>query len=204
VAASLPGSNIENIGMTMPECLILFVIIFVSMSYFLKKKPASAFFPAFLITLSLLAGTIVDIFTRTSNELIVYNTPGSSTIGIRTGKLLRIYTDTLIIKNEVNKHSSTLGLRTEIIQLGAKPLFLKARGKKIMICNELKRSYLQNFPPDFIVFTGLSNQLENGMGINETADIVLTSVYSVPKQIDLSKADTIHFIKKSGAFITDL
>jgi len=35
-----------------------------------------------------MAGTVRDISTRTTNELIVFNTPGSTTIGIKTGKYL--------------------------------------------------------------------------------------------------------------------
>ena len=63
------------------------------------------------MSLFILAGTVRDISSRTTNDLIIYNTPGSSTIGIRTGKILNLYSDTTLTRPEVIRHSASLGLK---------------------------------------------------------------------------------------------
>ena len=68
----------------------------------------------------LLTGTIREISTRITNEIIVYNTPGFSTIGIRTGKILNLYSDTTVAGPEVKRHCSTLGLKINLNRISEK------------------------------------------------------------------------------------
>ena len=70
------------------------------------------------LLLFLLSGTIREISTRITNEIIVYNTPGISTIGIRTGKILNLYSDTTVAGAEVKRHCATLGLKMNMNRIG--------------------------------------------------------------------------------------
>ena len=166
-AASLPGSNIENIGMTVPECLILVLTVFFITNFILKRNAISAFYPILLIVFLITVDTITEISVRTSNELIVYNTAGSPTIGLRTGKLLRIYSDTLVLKPEVAKHCATLGLMPEVILLKDDNYYLTAAGKNILICNSLKRGIMDKCPCEIVIFTGSNSKVEDNVRFQE-------------------------------------
>ena len=67
----------------------------------LKKRSFSMIYPFSLLVLFAIADTTFEISARKTNELIVYNTPGNSTIGIRTGKILNLYSDTIQVRAEV-------------------------------------------------------------------------------------------------------
>lgn len=200
-AAALPGSGIENIGMTVSECLLLTIAVFTLTSFLLKKKPASLFYPL-LMTVLLLAGmTIKDVSVKKSGELIVYNSPGMTTIGLRTGKVMNVYSDTLVPGQDVLKHSATLGLHIKMNLLTDHPLFLRANGCDILICREHAIKPGPDYTPDFVIFTGSNRQLKNYNFTGSKAKaLIATSVSSFPDPSILSLADTVHLIRKSGAF----
>ena len=111
--SALPGSSIENIGMTNVECILLTITIFLFTFYLLNRKRISAIYPMAFLMILFIAGTIRDISVKNGNEIIVYNTPGATTIGIRTGRILNIYSDTSLIRPEVFKHSSTPAINSK-------------------------------------------------------------------------------------------
>ncbi len=204
-AASLPGSNIENIGMTIPECMLLIVTVFFITSFILRKKPLSVFYPVLLIILLITADTITEISVRTTSELIVYNTQGSPTIGLRTGKILRVYSDTLVLKPEVVKHCATLGLKPEIILMKDDNYFLKAGGKNILICKKLKEVILKKYPGEIVIFTGYNSQVEDNVRFPKNPQVfIITSASGFSGHPHLSASDTIHFIRNKGAYAVRL
>ena len=205
-AASLPYSTIENIGSTTIECILLTVTIFLFVHFFLKKKSIPVSYPVFFLTLYILTGTARDISSKTTNEVIVYNTPGSSTIGIRTGKTLNLFSDTSLVVPEVKRHCATFGLEIKSTILNNEYYCFRAQGKKILITNFLNKKIVQNFVPDFLILTGPRPDIENDLDLRRFPCTIIisseaTSGFRIPRQVALTGNDTIHFVRKSGAFV---
>ncbi len=205
-AASLPFSTIENIGSTIPECILLTVTIFLFTHFFLKKKTIPVFCPVFFLILFVFTGAARDAYSKTTNEVIVYNTPGSSTIGIRTGKILNLFSDTSMVVPEVKRHSATLGLRIKSTVLKNKYYCIRAAGKQILITSFLNKKIIQNIVPDILVLTGSRPEIENDLNLRQFHGTLIissgaTSGFRIPQQVVLTGMDSIHFVKKSGAFI---
>jgi hypothetical protein len=208
-ASSLPWSNIENIGMTTVECIFLTISIFL-MSYFLLKKKSVPFIWVILsVLLFETAQTTSDISVRATNELIVYNTPGSSTIGIRTGKILHIYSDTSIIRPEVIRHSATLGLKIKTSNLKDKLYCIRAGQNNILICNSQNNHLSESLMPNIVIFTGEKPKIDKYLSFVRPPEAIIFSSevfpgFRLPLRVDFSGTDTIHYVRKSGAFIKSL
>ena len=127
-AASLPYSTIEGIGLTTSGCILLTCTIFLFSYWLLKKRSIPLFYPLLFLVLFVLSGTLREFSSKSSNELIVYNTVGSSTVGIRTGKILNLLSDTSVVLPEVKKHCATLGLRLKSTSLINGSYYLKTSG----------------------------------------------------------------------------
>ncbi|MBK7712490.1 MAG: ComEC/Rec2 family competence protein [Bacteroidales bacterium] len=205
-AASFPLSTIEDVGMTNAECILLTVTIFLLTSYLLNRRSFSVIYPISALLIFLLAGTIRDIMTSCTNELIVYNTPGRSTIGIRTGKILNIYSDTACAMPEVKRHSSTLGLKINMNRLGNGNIFLKAGKTKILISNSVNRRILNAYLPDYVILTGAAPAIESekdtGGGFNHPVIAAdgFPGFYSSFRKKSVP-AYPVYSVRKSGAFI---
>lgn len=206
LAASLPYSTIENIGLTNVECILLTCTIFLISYWLSNRKSFSVIYPLIFLTLFVFSGMSKDIFSKTTNELIIYNTPGSSTIGIRTGKILNLFADTLMVRPEVNRHCATLGLKIHPTVLKNKYYCIKVSGEKILITNFLDKKIIQYFVPDIVILTGSTPKIEKNLNLaHSTAIIIISSAASsrfrLPHQADFSGFDSIHFVRNSGAFI---
>jgi len=208
LAADLPGSGLENIGMTTAKCIILTIIIFLITSYLLKKEkfPVPALAALFIFLIGY--GTVNQISIRRSNELIVYNTPGTATIAIRTGKILNVYSDSSLIKQEVMKHSSTLGLKVKSNVLKSNNNYIDA-GKKILITRSFNESTIQRYKPDIVILTGLKSGFDTYSKRNYLPSaVIFTSEYpsgiTNPPGFNKIAKDTVHFVRRSGAFIKSI
>ncbi|MCX6325315.1 MAG: ComEC/Rec2 family competence protein [Bacteroidia bacterium] len=205
-ASSLPWSTIDNIGMSTVECILLTGTIFLFSYFLLKKQSFSICYPLAVLLLFVIASTVMEIKTRTTYELIVYNTPGSSTIGIRTGKMLNLYADTSLAAPEVKRHCATLGLKIKTNTLKNKFYCIRAGEKKILICNSLNNNILQNFIPDIVILTGLRPEIENHLSSRQPPETLIISSaavsgFCIPQQMNFAGTDTVHLVRKSGAFI---
>jgi len=208
-ASSLPWSNIENIGMTTFECILLTGSLFLLSHFLIRKQSVPVVLTILSVLLYVSALTISDISVRTTNELIVYNTPGSSTIGIRTGKILNIYSDTSIISPEVIRHSATLGLKVKSNSLKNKFSCISAGENNILVCNYQDKNLLERFKPNIVIFTGQKPKTDKSLSFVRPPEAIIFTSGSSPgfrlsPQVNLSGTDTIHFVRKSGAFIKSL
>ena len=205
-ASTLPYSTIENIGMTTVECILLTGTIFLFSYFLLKKQSFSILYPFSVLILFLIAGTVMEISNRTTNELIVYNTPGSSTIGIKTGKILNLYSDTSLVGSEVKRDCATLGLKIKTNTLKNKFYCIRAGEKNILISSSLDKNILQNFIPDIVVLTGLRPEIENNLSVIQSPEALIvtsgaSSGFHPMRQSFFTGIDTVHLVRKSGAFI---
>jgi hypothetical protein len=208
-AASLPYSSIENIGMTTPECILLALTIFLFSHWLINRKSFPVYYPLIFLILFIFTGMIKNVSSKKTNELIVYNTPGSSTIGIKTGKIINLFSDTSLIRPEVYRHSATLGLKIKLNVLKPAVRCLEADRKKILITGFLSNMLLRNYLPDVVILTGIRPKVEDDLKMAHPPGIIIisseaTSGFRFPGQADLSGIDSIHFVRKSGAFIKRL
>jgi hypothetical protein len=110
---------------------------------------------------------------------------------------------------EVKRHSSTLGLKMKSSILKNNIYCLRAGEKKILICNSLNKNILQSVLPDIVILTGLRPEIEKKLSFGQfTGSLIITSEaasgFRLPQQIDFSPMDTVHLVRKSGAFIKRL
>ena len=206
-ASSLPYSTIENIGLTTIESILLFCFIFLFTWFILKKQSFSVHYPLIVLLLFILVGTVKKISDRISNELIVYNIVGydSFVIGIRTGKILNLYTDSIPISPEGLRHSATRGLKLRINDIKNETHNIMAGNKRILICNFLNNNLLQKTKPDFIIFTGTYLKVDKEFDFTHSVEAFILSSevstdFHLPDKIENQLTDKIHFVKRSGAF----
>ncbi len=209
IASSLPLSTIENIGITRVECIFLTITIFLFTRFLLVKKSMPLLFPLTALLLFVITGTIKEISTRKSSELIVYNSVGSSTIGIRNGNILNIYSDTILPGQEVSRHSAILNLKVRENVFDGNPFQVKAGGKKILITNILSTSLLENSSPDFIILTGEKPVIERNIQSAGSIDALIISpeaspIYQISGKINKMNAGKIHYVENQGAFYSRL
>jgi len=202
--ASLPGSNIENIGMTVPLCILLTCTIFLFCWWIINKKYLIGVIICLL--LFVIAGTASDIFIKRTNELIVYNTPGACTIGLRTGKVLNLFSDTSLIRPEVYRHSSMSGLKIKPMLISSGPQCIEVKNKKILIAGSLNNFLIRRYDPDLVILTGVRPGIENELKFNGSDRLIIISSeaasgFRVPQQADASVLNRVHTVRKSGAFI---
>lgn len=205
----LPWSSLENIGMKTPECIILISTIFVVSNYMLKKKSMSPVYPLMFIYLFFLTDTLTEISTRRTNELIVYNTPGYSTIGIRTGKILYLYSDSVATGPEVERECATLGLKTKTYSLKDELYCIRAGERNILISKSLNRNIILHYQPDIVILTGLYPEIENNLTKEIFPhELIITTGYisgSLNQYAGtINNPDTLHLVRKSGAYTRQL
>jgi competence protein ComEC len=203
--ASLPLSTIDNIGLTTIGCILLTISIFLCLRFLLVKKSVSVLWPLTAILLFIVTATVRDIATRRSYELIVYNSIGRCTVGIRSGKILNVYTDSLPPGPEVTRHSATLGLKVTQHLITKEPCLVKTGSKAALITAYVDFSILTENRPDILIFIGSKPVLEKIIQPVEKLDavIVASGTYTGSKlsgMIRSMNADTIHFTAKRGAF----
>ncbi len=206
IAAGLPYSSLENIGMTTLECCILSLTIYVFFLFILKKQAFPIYLPLFLLVIYTAASSITFISRNTTSEIIVYNSPRELSLGIRTGNTLNVWSDTTVAGPEVVRHSATLGLKLKNRCISGNTLCINAGNKKIMICKVLKKDQFEKFDPDFIILTGLRPEIEKGIPLNRFSGTLVISG-GTPTGMKLPTAGsstsemTVHSVRRSGAFI---
>jgi competence protein ComEC len=204
-AASLPLSTIENIGMTTMECILLTAAIFLFTRFLLTKKSLSVLYPLSALLLFLIAGTTRVISTKTSSQLIVYNTQGTLTVGIREGNKMNLYSDTSLIGQEVKRHCAVLSLKPEINLVRKSPVLIRASGKRILITNVTTDKLIEQTEPDIVILSGSRPAIIGRAGYSNMITAVIispeaSSGFKFSARSALANADTVHYVRKDGAF----
>ncbi|NLA49161.1 MAG: hypothetical protein GX876_06810, partial [Bacteroidales bacterium] len=212
-AASLPLSTIENIGISIAECILLSLSLFLLLKYLLNRKSIRAAYPLVFFLLFITAGTIRDIIVRRTGEIIVYNTAGHVTVGIRTGKQLNSYADTLGVVKEVDRHKAMTGLK-ETKNLVRENALLRIRNKNsrdslnslsILITDKITNSIPGKPAPDIIILRG-NNPVADNRVSESTRPRVLIIAPDVQRRSGIKSlhADSVHFVRNHGAFFVSL
>jgi hypothetical protein len=161
--------------------------------------------PLILVLFFLAAGTTVHISTRRSAELVVYNSIGASTIGLRSGRILHVYSDTLPPGQEVTRHCATLGLKAVHHLITEEPCLVKAGDITVLITPYANVNLLSKHDPDILIFTGSRPSMEQIVQPVEKLDAVVVASGSntgarLAALIKSMPADTIHYTGRRGAF----
>jgi hypothetical protein len=194
---------------TIETALFFFVILFFSW-FFMHRQIIPVRYPLFVLLLFLSAGTIRTISEMISSELIVYNSAISDAVAVRTGKILNLLSDTALVPPEVIKHCATTGLKLKQIKINKETLFVTAGEKKILISSSLKNNLIQKSEPDYIILTGSYPKAESHIRLTRPLNsLIMTSsdVFSSSRLQGVLKdnnIDSVHYVKKSGAFRTRL
>jgi competence protein ComEC len=205
-AASLPFASIDNAGMTNAECFLFTATLFLFSIFLLRKKSIPVFYPLTALIIFLAAGSISKLSTSITNELIVYNTPGHSTIGIRTGRVLNLYSDTTVAGADVKRHCATLGLKMNLNMIDEKYNCIKAGKTKIIIMGSGGKITPDGFSPDIVILTGSKPAAEFIKDTNSQSEVTVIAAEGFPyiSTLHRNKTATSHHVyqvKKSGAFI---
>jgi len=179
-------------------------------SYWLaNKKSFHVLYPVSFLFLFISIGTAREIVSERTNEIIIYNTPGATNIGIRTGKILNLYSDTLIAVPEVKRHSASLGLKIKSTLIDNNYHRIKVGGKKILITNKLNTNVIRNFSPDYLILTGPNPEIQNDLDMRPYPGFIIissepASKFRLRQKGFISTADSIHYVRNSGAFVKRL
>ena len=204
-AASFPISTIDNIGMTSIETGLLFSFIFVFTLSVLNRKSFPLRYPLFILLLLMATGTIRSISDGISGELIVYNGIGTSPVGLRTGRVMNLFSDSDTILPEVVKHCVTRGLKINLIASESQIHHFEICGRNIIICNRLTDKVLQIAKPDLVILKGKYPSIQNEPGFDGHVEaVIIGSDAVINERLNLElnrlKPVTVHFVRNDGAF----
>jgi competence protein ComEC len=202
--SSFKYSSIDNIGMSTLQCTILTIFIALVLYYFLKKDSISMYVPLIFLAIFTSLSSIIYIKNKSSNELIVYNTQGTFTIGIRTGRIMQIYRKDFLIPAEVVRHCAVMGfeIRSDTLHNGTGRF--RVGSTDIMILNNIQFEDSTITNADVLVLTGKHpdynlkinfSTLPNNIIITSEADLN----YIFPAPSHKFKKD-IYYVRKSGAW----
>ena len=204
-ASSLPLSTIENIGISGIECIFLTITIFLFTRFLLSRKSVSVLWPLTGLLLFVAAGTVREIPVRRSGELIVYNTTGYTTIGIRTGSILNTFTDTILSDPDVNRHCAMLNLKERRNVITGNACFIKAGRENVLITGYLTGSLMKSTSPDIVILTGAKPGIDKNIQPDGSLRALVISSeasrrFRLPRTTGTLTSDTIHFVRSDGAF----
>jgi hypothetical protein len=159
------------------------------------------FYPLALFFLVISAGTIKNITNRKSVEFIVYNTIGNTTIGVRTGRILTYYSDTLTPVREVERHKAMSGLKEKRGKIDGN-VCISVNGKyNVLFTNLLTTSILNKSSPEIVVLTGAKPVIENNIRMEGNLKALVIGPEAIQHlRMPPIKADTVHFVRSAGAF----
>jgi len=205
-ASALPLSTIENIGMVPAESVFLFFFIFLFTMHLMKRKTFPVRYPLFVLCLYLFLGTLRVVSDKASSELIIYSTPVTDAIGIRTGKTLNFFSGITASPPEVLRHCATKDLKLKKTCLNDNAILVRAGENKILMSSYLNNKLIRNTEPDHLILTGSHPTVERKFRLESPLkSSVIVSAYSSHNSnlttiLNNELIDSVHYVKKSGAF----
>jgi len=206
LASSLPLASIENIGMTTSSCIIFSMFMFTVVLFILRRDITHVFWPLLLLLVLVLNVTLNYISSSRTNEIITYNTTGYTTVGIRSGRNLHIYSDTMAVTPEVSRHSSALGLRVILHELGKNDKLLRAGNLRVLISAAPDPRVFDLFMPDLIILRKSTHGFPRSAfrEIHSDCTVIFNQANLRHDRIGLKQLQNIknpYDIRKKGAYI---
>jgi competence protein ComEC len=205
-AASLPYATIDNIGITSVEAMLLSLVLLLLFFCFTGTKKITMKIFLYSLIAFLFAVTFSDISSKATSELYVYNVRGQGIAGVRTGKRLTIYQDQQAVPAEILRHCSVKRLRVKVVNPGNKSWILMTSDSKILMGPSLTAGLIDQVRPDFVILTGNKPWTGEKTGTSHRVRAVIVTTSMVPgysasgNREFFCRTDSVHYIKKSGAY----
>ncbi len=132
-AASLPLSTIDNIGINVAGCCFLTLSMFLTFRFAINRKSIPAALPLASWLLFATSCTVSGLAVRNSSEIVIYRTTGYPAVGIRNGRILILYTDSMPPGQEVIRHCAVKGLRVKSKPIPDNSLLIRSGKKNILL-----------------------------------------------------------------------
>ncbi|MBA4321940.1 MAG: hypothetical protein C0408_03910, partial [Odoribacter sp.] len=208
-AASLPYATINNIGLTTIECILMTISLSLLITYLVKNQPLSIKYPILGFIFLAMAGIIKNIESERTTELIVFNTPSSATIGIRTGRTLHLFNNYDSIPKEAIRYIATRNLKSFPEIITASHGFYKTGDSNIIITDSLKANWLKDYKFNILVITGNQPYIERNIPAHLLPETIIvspetTAGFKLPFSPNQISGKTISYVRKSGAYICKL
>jgi hypothetical protein len=115
-----------------------------------------------------------------------------------------VYSDTCIIGQEVKRHAAVLSLRSQIHSISNNPILIKAYDKKILITHDVTEKIMEQVRPDILILSGMHPIVFKKAGQSRQISAIIISPeaspgFRLPLKPSLT-ADTVHYVRKDGAF----
>ncbi|HKK41352.1 MAG TPA: ComEC/Rec2 family competence protein [Bacteroidales bacterium] len=207
--AGLPHASINNAGMLPLECFLLAVTIFLFAYYLLKKRSIRAYWPLLSLLLLVAYHTLSEIRLKNTNEIIVYDVQGSTALGIRTGKILNLYSDSRVVADAVKRHCSASHLKLSEHYITDSPLYIGSGRNRFLIVNKYNMRHFNNQDADLEIVTGngrviFCNFREGKAQATDTGSEKTIIRSQSDKGSSRSYTGRVHSVAKSGAFIKSI
>lgn len=206
MAASLPFSTIDNIGTGTFSTVSLIVFLFLLFRNLSDHKNFPLRYSLIALLVFTVSLTTRDLSVRKTDELIVYNTAWSFTIGIRTGRYLNLYTDSPAVPVEVLRHCAVRNLTIRENKITSENTLLRTGDHNILLaCNPGRRT-IEESDPEYIIIYGTGSRISSKIpSNNRLSAIIFTKSIGSADIFNVKEAGiNIHYVKTSGAFIAGL
>jgi competence protein ComEC len=200
--AALPFSVIENIGISQIASAFLMLTIFLVLAYIFYRDSFPILFPSLSLLFFISSGTAASLISSTRDELIVYNSAAGPAIAVKTGNSLTLFADTIC--RDAVRHCAAQGLKIKDVVTGDSTIMVKLPGKNIMICSKLTKEMLIKASPQTIIFTSkpvIDRNIPELTGVKQIIFAASAGRNDLPERLVQGAIDTIHYVKKSGAFV---
>jgi len=203
--ADIPFSTIENTGLMNFEAILLLAAVFAIFKFITNRKNLSPVLPLALVLVFFLGGSIKELVTANSSQLIVYNENNKPAAGLRKGRTLHFFSSDSLPGNAVMKHISVMNLRLEQHIIRDGNMVVTDEKKKILIAERADMNMLREAGPD-IVIAGSFNpgNVSPASMLRLPCTMVLTGsndrsgyYHSAAKKAGI---DSVYFVKNEGAF----
>jgi competence protein ComEC len=203
IIASMQYSSIDNIGMSTLQCILLTIFIALILYWLLKEDSFSIHLPLIFLISFVATGSAIYMENKRSNELIVYNSQGTYTVGIRTGNKLNIFRKDLTIPPEVIRHCAVNGFKIDPDTLVNGKILFKINTNKILICNGITNNDSSFCDTDIMILTGKHPKFGDKINSDKLPkQIIITSEadlnYFLPWSSN-TKKPKVYYVRKDGA-----
>ncbi|MGQ9619858.1 MAG: ComEC/Rec2 family competence protein [Bacteroidales bacterium] len=199
--STIPFSSVENIGILVPECLLFIVFLAITLHFLFAKSSINRVYPLTFFLVLIAATTTKKISSGFKNELIVYNSPGQTALGIKIGNTLNLFYSGNEIPKEAVRHGAMMGLRFKSTEISnVMPFMVKAGNKSILITDDYNSDYFR-LMPDILILTGEKMRIRMNE-INFEA-VIFTSTYSnrsIGEEVKEITGTRFWFVKESGCW----
>jgi hypothetical protein len=115
----------------------------------------------------------------------------------------------MVVNQAVMRHCASLGLKIRSNELNNNYYSILAGSKQILICETPETFGNNRNKPDIMIVTGMKPAFGSNVTHIMPAEVLIISSVTVPGSLKLNQVhngsiDTIHYIRKSGAFIARL